>query len=108
MVHNWIKNNYKYNSKSWEFDITAKRIIALLSNYHLTYENSDKAYQDNFNGIIQKQANHLIQEINKSKSIEDKDYWMCIYNIGRSLLSRRKKLSFLWFGCFKESYQYFN
>jgi len=72
IVHNWVKNNYKYNSKSWEFDITAKRIIALLSNYHLTYENSDKAYQDDFNGIIQKQANHLIQEINKSKSIEDK------------------------------------
>ena len=72
IVNNWIKNNYKYNSKSWEFDITAKRIIALLSNYHLTYENSDKAYQDDFNGIIQKQANHLIQEINKSKSIEDK------------------------------------
>jgi len=72
IVHSWIKNNYKYNSKSWEFDITAKRIIALLSNYHLTYENSDKAYQDDFNGIIQKQANHLIQEINKSKLIEDK------------------------------------
>lgn len=72
IVHNWIKNNYKYNSKSWEFDITAKRIIALLSNYHLTFENSDKEYQDNFNGIIQKQTNHLIQEITKSKSIEDK------------------------------------
>ena len=26
IVSNWIKHNYKYNSKSWDFDITAKRI----------------------------------------------------------------------------------
>ena len=30
----------KYNSKSWNFDLTAKRIIAWLSNHNLTYEDS--------------------------------------------------------------------
>ena len=32
IISNWIKNNFKYRSKSWEFDLTSKRIIAWLSN----------------------------------------------------------------------------
>ena len=69
---NWIKKNHKYNSKSWEFDLTSKRIIAWLSIHNLTYEESDKAYQEQFNGMIQKQTNHLMNEINKSKLVDDK------------------------------------
>ena len=67
-----MNNNYKYNEKSWNFDVVAKRIIAWLSSYNLTFEESDQYYRDNFNKIIQKQTNHLINEINKSKVIEDK------------------------------------
>ena len=53
VVTNWIKNNSKYNVKSWNFDLTAKRIIAWLSCHNLTYEESNQDYKDNFNKIIQ-------------------------------------------------------
>ena len=72
VITNWINNNYKYNYKSWNFDVTAKRIISWLSFHNLTFEESDQDYRDNFNKIIQKQTNHLINEINKSELVEDK------------------------------------
>ena len=72
IITKWINNNKKYQKKSWDFDLTAKRIIAWLSSYNLTYEESNKDYKNIFNEIIQKQTNHLINEINKSKKIEDK------------------------------------
>ena len=72
VIKNWINNNQKYNNKSWDFDLTAKRIISWLSCHNLTYEESDHNYRDNFNKIIQKQTNHLINEINRSKLVDDK------------------------------------
>jgi uncharacterized heparinase superfamily protein len=72
IISNWIKKNFKYDSKSWEFDLISKRIIAWLSNHSLTIDESTNDYQDLFNGMIQKQTNHLINEINKSKIIDDK------------------------------------
>ena len=72
VITNWINNNQKYNDKSWDFDLTAKRIIAWLSCHNITYEKSDQNYRDIFNKIIQKQTNHLINEINKSEFFEDK------------------------------------
>jgi len=72
IISNWINKNLKYNSKSWEFDITSKRIIAWLSNHNLTIEESDKDYQNLLNGLIKKQANHLMREINNSKIFHDK------------------------------------
>ena len=72
VIKNWIDKNSKYNFKSWNFDLTAKRIIAWLSCHNLTYENSDESYKDNFNYIIQKQTNHLIHETNRSNSFDDK------------------------------------
>ena len=72
IITNWINNNKKFQKKSWDFDLTAKRIIAWLSSYNLTYEESDQNYKNIFNNIIQKQTNHLINEINRSKEIEDK------------------------------------
>ncbi len=72
IISNWIKNNYEYNEKSWDFDITAKRIISWLSNHNLTYDESDQNYKNKFNNIIQKQTNHLVNEINKSQIVEDK------------------------------------
>ena len=66
VLSNWINNNYKYNSKSWKFDLTAKRIIAWLSCHNLTYEESDQNYKKNFNNIIKKQTNHLVNEISRS------------------------------------------
>ena len=72
VISNWIKYNNKYEPDSWNFDLISKRIIAWLSCHNLTYEESDKNYKENFNRIIKKQANHLINEINKSKLIDDK------------------------------------
>ena len=72
IISDWIKKNFKYNSKSWEFDLTAKRIISWLSNHNLTFEESNKDYQNLFNGMIQKQSNHLMNEVNKSEKVDDK------------------------------------
>ena len=72
VIKNWIALNHRYNAKTWNFDLTAKRIIAWLSNHDLTYGESRDQYKTDFNIIIQKQTNHLINEINRSKFIEDK------------------------------------
>ena len=72
VIKSWISKNHKYNNKSWEFDLTAKRIIAWLSCHNLTYEESEQNYRNDFNKVIQKQANHLINEINKSELVDDK------------------------------------
>ena len=72
IISNWVNNNYKYNNKSWEFDLTAKRIISWLSCHNLTYEGGDNNYKNEFNKIIQKQTNHLINEINRSELLDDK------------------------------------
>ena len=72
IISNWIEINKKYNSKTWDFDLTAKRIIAWLSSYNLTFEDSDENYKRKFNTMIQKQTNHLINEINKTKVYDDK------------------------------------
>ena len=72
VIKNWIKDNSKYNKNSWEFDITSKRIIAWLSNHQLTYEDSDKDYRLKFDHMIQKQSNHLLNEIKSSNEFENK------------------------------------
>ena len=72
IILQWIEKNHRYNSKSWEVYILAKRIIAWLSNSKLTYEDSDTNYKEKFNNIIGKQINHLINEIEGSEWVEDK------------------------------------
>ena len=72
VVKNWLKNNGKFNNKSWQFDITSKRIIAWLSNHQLTYQDSDKEYRLMFDHMIQKQTNHLLNEIKTSNDFENK------------------------------------
>ena len=72
ILSNWIDNNKKYNEKSWEINLTSKRIISWLSNHQLTYEDSEKEYRQKFNFIIQKQTNHLINEIKNSNEVENK------------------------------------
>ena len=72
VVKNWIKFNNKFNDKSWDFELTAKRIISWLSCHNLTLEESDKNYNHEFNRIIKKQTNHLVNEIKKTKLFNDK------------------------------------
>tara|TARA_S200000501_G_scaffold350580_1_gene367721 strand:+ start:373 stop:1983 length:1611 start_codon:yes stop_codon:yes gene_type:complete len=95
VLSNWINNNYKYNSKSWKFDLTAKRIIAWLSCHNLTYEESDQNYKKNFNNIIKKQTNHLVNEISRSDLIEDKIIGCAsIILVGLCYQSEKNYLSF--------------
>ena len=72
IISNWIETNTKYNSKSWEIDIVSKRIIAWISNSMLTYEGGSSSYKKKFDNIIQKQINHLINEIERSEWVDDK------------------------------------
>jgi len=72
LIVNWINNNNRYNNKSWNFDLTSKRIISWLSNHELTYEDSGKEYRIKFDHCIQKQANHLLSEIKNSNNFENK------------------------------------
>ena len=72
VIHNWIEENDKYNHQIWNLDILSKRIIAWISNSKLTYENADTNYKSRFNGLIKKQTNHLINEINRSETLDDK------------------------------------
>ena len=72
IILQWISKNHKYSSKNWEIDIVAKRIIAWTSNARLTYEDSNTDYKDKFNGVIKKQINHLINEIEGSELVDDK------------------------------------
>ncbi len=72
VIKNWISNNSKYQKKSWEFDLTAKRIISWLSNHQITYEDSDQEYRSTFDHMIQKQTNHLLNEIKNSTEVENK------------------------------------
>jgi uncharacterized heparinase superfamily protein len=72
IILQWIDKNHRYNSKNWEIDIVAKRIIAWTSNSRLTYEDSSTDYKDKFNSVIKKQINHLINEIERSEWVDDK------------------------------------
>ena len=72
IISNWIKFNEKYNYKSWNFDLTAKRIISWLSSYNLTFDGSDQEYKKKFSMMIQKQTNHLVSEISKSDNVDRK------------------------------------
>ena len=72
VILDWINKNNQYKKESWEFDMTAKRIISWLSNHQLTYDESEQEYRSIFDLMIQKQTNHLINEIKNSKNLDDK------------------------------------
>tara|TARA_Y100001970_G_scaffold274448_1_gene374203 strand:- start:8180 stop:9811 length:1632 start_codon:yes stop_codon:yes gene_type:complete len=72
IIYNWIEENDKYKQDIWDLDILSKRIISWISNSRLTYENAEEKYKLYFNGIIKKQANHLINEIKSSEKLDDK------------------------------------
>ena len=95
IISNWINKNYKYNSKSWDFDLTSKRVIAWLSSHNLSLDGADESYLNILNGMIQKQTNHLINEINNSKKIEDKMIGCAaIILVGLSYKDEKNYLSF--------------
>ncbi len=72
IISNWINKNNKFDEKSWDFDLTAKRIISWLSNHKLTYEDCNDEFKLKFDYSIQKQANYLLNEIHNSSEFENK------------------------------------
>ena len=42
IINSWIDNFFNYHPDTWEMDITARRIIAWVSNTDITLEDSDK------------------------------------------------------------------
>ncbi len=72
VISDWIDKNDKYEKVIWEFDITAKRIISWLSNHQLSYNEGTRDYKLMFDHMVQKQANHLINEIKNSNNLENK------------------------------------
>jgi len=63
IIKSWTDNFFNYESKTWEMETTAKRIIAWSSNTDITLENSDKAYREKFYVSIIKQSNFLIKNL---------------------------------------------
>ena len=96
VITNWIKRNYNYNNRSWSFDLIAKRIISWLSNHNLSYDESNQDYKSDFNKIIFKQTNHLINEVNKSKTLDDK--LICCASIILVGLCYQEEKKYLYFG----------
>jgi len=96
IILKWIESNHNYNYKSWDVDILSKRIIAWISNSKLTYEDSNQEYKTKFNSIIQKQINHLINEIKRSDWIDDKMIGCAAIILAG--LSFHDKLGYLDFG----------
>jgi len=72
VINNWINQNDRYDRKSWDFDITSKRVISWLSNHQLSYEDCDENFKKKFNQSIQKQTNHLLNEIKNLSEVENK------------------------------------
>ena len=72
IIENWSKENKNYSSNSWDIDILSKRIISWISNSKITYEGSGEEYKNEFDYLLKKQINHLINEIDRSKKIHDK------------------------------------
>ena len=92
---NWIDNNINYNKNNWAINTLSKRIISWISNSKLTYEDGDDFYKNKFNLIVQKQINHLINEIEKSKEVDDKMIGCAaIILTGLSLNEKEKYLNF--------------
>jgi hypothetical protein len=61
----------------------------------LTLEQADKDYLEIFNGMIQKQTNHLIGEINNSKNTNNKIIGCAaIILVGLSYKDEKKYLSY--------------
>ncbi len=72
IIERWIEKNNNYNAFSWQIDTLSKRVISWIANTKLSYDDGEMEYKNKFNLSINKQINHLINEITKSNSVDDK------------------------------------
>jgi uncharacterized heparinase superfamily protein len=64
IIKSWIENFFNYDPKTWDMEITAKRIISWSSNTDITLENSEKNYKEKFFLSLIKQSNFLLKNLN--------------------------------------------
>ena len=64
IIESWINIFFNYNPKTWDMQITAKRIIAWSSNTDITLENAEKLYKDKFFLSLTKQSSFLVKNLN--------------------------------------------
>ncbi len=64
IIKSWIYNFFNYDPLTWKMDVTAKRIIAWVSNTDITLENSDKNYKEKFFLSVVKQSTFLLKNLN--------------------------------------------
>ncbi len=94
IVEKWIDKYQNYNSNNWQIDILSKRVISWISNSKLTYEEAENAYKSKFDKIINKQINHLIIEISRSKNVDDKMIGCAAIILGGLSYNNSKFLTF--------------
>ena len=63
IIKSWIDNFFNYDPETWEMEITARRIVAWLSNTDITLEDADKVYKEKFFLSLIKQSNFLSKNL---------------------------------------------
>ena len=63
IISSWINIFFNYHPDTWKMEITARRIIAWLSNIDITLQNSDKIYKEKFFLSLIKQSNFLSKNL---------------------------------------------
>ena len=66
IIKSWINNFFNYESNTWQMEITAKRIIAWVSNADITLVDSNKLYKEKFFLSLIKQSNFLLKNLKNS------------------------------------------
>ena len=72
IIDSWINNFFNYDTHSWRMEITAKRIIAWVSNTDITLENSEKTYKEKFLLSLVKQSNFLVKNLKNTYNDSNK------------------------------------
>ncbi len=72
IIKSWIDNFFNYHTNVWDMEITARRIIAWVSNIDITLENSDKFYKKKFFISLVKQSNFLLKNLKKKPNDSSK------------------------------------
>jgi len=63
IIKSWINLFFNYHPKTWDIEITSKRIIAWSSNADITLEGSDKEYKKKFFISLIKQSNFILKNL---------------------------------------------
>jgi len=93
IIESWINNFFNYETHSWQMEITAKRIIAWISNTDITLENSEKLYKEKFLLSLVKQSNFLVKNL-KNISNDSNKIICCAAIILTGMIFKENNLNF--------------